>query len=225
MVDSLSAVINISYEKETVESAFLVIFFCTMISNPSSKKILPAVLLLMLSAIFTMGQDKTITVNIELLKTHQTINNFGASDAWSCQFIGKWPDEKRNKIADLLFSSDTLANGSPKGIALSIWRFNIGAGSTEQEAQSGIKDEWRRAESFLNTDGSYNWQKQTGQIWFLKAAKQRGVVQFLGFNNSPPVQFTVTARLTPVVAKQILLRTNTMRSPITWPMLQKELSG
>ncbi|WP_073404322.1 glycoside hydrolase [Mucilaginibacter sp. OK098] len=165
-----------------------------MISNLSFKKILPAVLPLMLSAIFSMGQEKTITVNIDLLKTHQTINNFGASDAWSCQFIGKWPDEKRNKIADLLFSSDTLANGSPKGIALSLWRFNIGAGSTEQGAQSGIKDEWRRAESFLNTDGSYNWQKQAGQIWFLKAAKQRGVSQFLGFNNSPPVQFTVNGK-------------------------------
>ncbi|MDB4920250.1 glycoside hydrolase [Mucilaginibacter sp.] len=165
-----------------------------MILNHSFKKILPAILLLMLSAVFSNGQDKAITVTIDLLKTHQTISNFGASDAWSCQFIGNWPDEKRNKIADLLFSGDTLATGAPKGIALSLWRFNIGAGSTQQDRQSGIKDEWRRAESFLNNDGSYNWQKQAGQIWFLKAAKQRGVTQFLGFNNSPPVQFTVNGK-------------------------------
>lgn len=165
-----------------------------MILNSSSKKILPAILLIMLSSLFSMGQDKAITVTIDLSKTHQTINNFGASDAWSCQFIGNWPDEKRNKIADLLFSSDTLGDGTPKGIALSLWRFNIGAGSAQQGQQSGIKDEWRRAESFLNTDGSYDWQKQAGQIWFLKAAKQRGVAQFLGFNNSPPVQFTVNGK-------------------------------
>ena len=165
----------------------------TMILN-RFKKILPAILLTALYPLFSQGQDKTITINIDLSKPHQTINNFGASDAWSCQFIGNWPNEKRNKIADLLFSSDTLANGTPKGIALSLWRFNIGAGSAEQGPQSGIGDEWRRAESFLNTDGSYNWQKQAGQIWFLKAAKQRGVAQFLGFNNSPPVQFTINGK-------------------------------
>ena len=162
-----------------------------MILTLSFKKILPIVLLTILSPVFSKGQDKAIAITIDLSKTHQTIHNFGASDAWSCQFIGNWPDEKRNRIADLLFSSDTLANGTPKGIALSLWRFNIGAGSAEQGPQSGIRDEWRRAESFLNTDGSYNWEKEVGQIWFLKAAKQRGVAQFLGFNNSPPVQFTI----------------------------------
>jgi O-glycosyl hydrolase len=140
------------------------------------------------------GQVKEATININLSKTYQTISNFGASDAWSCQFVGNWPDDKRNKIADLLFSHDTYADGSPRGIGLSLWRFNIGAGSTQQADQSGIKDEWRRAESFLNEDGSYNWQNQAGQVWFLKAAKKRGVSQFLGFNNSPPVQFTINGK-------------------------------
>ncbi|MBE9665824.1 xylanase [Mucilaginibacter boryungensis] len=148
----------------------------------------------MLCCAFAKGQDSAISVKINLSKSYQHINNFGASDAWLCQFIGNWPDEKKNKIADLLFSADMLANGSPKGIALSLWRFNIGAGSAQQDQQSGIKDEWRRAESFLNTDGSYNWQKQAGQIWFLKAAKARGVNQFLGFANSPPTQFTINGK-------------------------------
>ena len=124
-----------------------------------------------LSGLFAKGQEKVVTIAIDLSKTHQTINNFGASDAWSCQFVGNWPEEKKNKIADLLFSMDTLKDGSPKGIALSTWRFNIGAGSAEQGMKSGIKDEWRRAESFFNTNGSYNWKKQSGQLWFLQAAK------------------------------------------------------
>jgi hypothetical protein len=74
-----------------------------------------------------------------------------------------------------------VASGQPKGIGLSLWRFNIGAGTAEQGAASGIKDEWRRAESFLNNDGTYNWDKQAGQVWFLKAAKERGVNEFLAF--------------------------------------------
>jgi len=118
---------------------------------------------------------------------YQTIQNFGASDAWTGQFIGLWPDAKRNQIADLLFSTEMGDNGQPKGIGLSLWRFNIGAGSA---AQSNIGDEWRRTESFLNNDGTYDWTKQSGQTWLLKAAKQRGVDQFLGFTNSPPVSLT-----------------------------------
>ena len=162
-----------------------------MITN---KKVIQLILAFMLSGLCVKGQDKVVTIDIDLSKTHQTINNFGASDAWSCQFIGNWPEGKKNKIADLLFSMDTLKDGSPKGIALSTWRFNIGAGSVEQGSQSGIKDEWRRAESFFNTNGIYNWKKQSGQTWFLQAAKKRGVKQFLGFFNSPPVEFTINGK-------------------------------
>ncbi|MFT2008278.1 glycoside hydrolase [Pontibacter sp. 13R65] len=148
------------------------------------------------------GQDKSlkgvpvkeITANINISDTYQTIDNFAASDAWACQFVGNWPDVKRNAIADLLFSTDTSTSGQPKGIALSLWRFNIGAGSTQQAEQSGIKDEWRRAESFLNDDGSYNWQRQAGQVWFLKAAQERGVENFLAFPNSPPVNLTTNGK-------------------------------
>ncbi|WP_259069254.1 glycoside hydrolase [Mucilaginibacter sp. X4EP1] len=158
--------------------------------NITIKKYIPAIILFILYSGFAKGQDSVISVNIDLTKTYQRIDNFGASDAWSCQFIGNWPKQKKNKIADLLFSNDTLADGSPKGIALSLWRFNIGAGSLAQADKSGIKNEWRRAGSFLNIDGTYNWKNQAGQVWFLKAAKERGVKQFLGFVNSPPVNFT-----------------------------------
>jgi hypothetical protein len=132
--------------------------------------------------------DVTFTLNTK--KTYQTIDNFAASDAWSCQFVGNWPAAKKNAIADWLFSIDTAANGDPKGIGLSMWRFNLGAGSTQQGNASGIKDEWRRAESFLEANGTYNFNNQAGQQWFLTAAKQRGVSKFLAFVNSPNVQFT-----------------------------------
>lgn len=131
-----------------------------------------------------------LTLTIDTRKTYQTIDNFGASDAWAAQFVGNWPEAKRNEMADWLFSMDTTANGQPKGIGLSMWRFNLGAGSTQQGDACGIRDEWRRAESFLETDGRYNWSRQAAQQWFLKAAQQRGVKRFLAFYNSPPVPLT-----------------------------------
>jgi hypothetical protein len=119
------------------------------------------------------------------------MDGFGASDAWQCQFVGKsWPLQKRERIADLLFSRADDAHGNPKGIGLSIWRFNIGAGTAEQGAASDIRNPWRRAECFLSADGSYDWSKQAGQQWFLRAARQRGVERFLAFPNSPPVHLT-----------------------------------
>lgn len=135
-------------------------------------------------------EAEPVNISINTSKQYQVIENFGASDAWACQFAGLWPDDKRNAIADLLFSTEMLSDGSPKGIGLSLWRFNIGAGSAQQGELSGIKDEWRRAESFLELNGTYNWNRQEGQTWFLKAAQQRGVQQFVGFLNSPPVNIT-----------------------------------
>ena len=94
----------------------------------------------------------------------------------------------------MLFSKENDTNGDPKGIGLSLWRFNSGAGSAEQGDQSGIRDEWRRAESFLSEDGSYNWCKQAGQVWFAKSAKEFGVSKLLVFPNSPPVSLTNTGK-------------------------------
>ncbi|MBU3011330.1 xylanase [Polaribacter vadi] len=146
---------------------------------------------LFLSSI-SLSQNKVEEININVFPDveFQTIHNFGASDAWSAQFVGKWPLQKKEAIADLLFSTEKNNDGTFKGIGLTTWRFNIGAGSAEQKENSKIKDEWRRAEGFLNNDGSYNWNRQSGQQWFLKAAKERGVSSFIGFVNSPPVQFT-----------------------------------
>jgi len=137
----------------------------------------------------------TLELSIKLDNEAQVIHSFGASDCWTAKFVGAWADmNKRNKIADLLFSLDTMANGSPEGIALSLWRFNIGAGSFEQGADSNITDEWRREQCFQNSDLSYDWSKQKGQQWFLDAARQRGVKYSLGFNISPPVHMTLNGK-------------------------------
>lgn len=122
---------------------------------------------------------------------YQEIDGFGASDAWRAQFVGKnWPLEKRNQIANLLFSQENDKDGNPEGIGLSIWRFNISAGTAEQGDSSNIKNIWRRGECFQNPDGTYNWDKLQGQQWFLKAAKERGVEKLLAFPNAAPVHLS-----------------------------------
>ena len=139
----------------------------------------------------TVGRSWTNPVTVDLQKEFQTIHSFGASDCWSAKFIGNWRDEaKKNQIADLLFSLDTLSSGQPKGIGLSLWRMNIGAGSYEQGDSSKITDIWRREECFLDSTGRYDWTKQAGSQWFLRAAQQRGVRYTLGFTNSAPVHIT-----------------------------------
>lgn len=135
------------------------------------------------------AQNTVARYRIETGKKEQTILHFGASDGWSMRFVGLWPDDRQNKIADWLFSTDNDANGRPKGIGLSVWRFNLGAGSVEQGDSAQINSD-TRTECFLKADGTYDWNKQQGQRSFLKLAKDRGVNHFLAFMNSVPVYYT-----------------------------------
>jgi O-glycosyl hydrolase len=123
-------------------------------------------------------------------KTYQTLHGFGASDAWSNNVLNLWNDSIRNLAADWLFSKEKNPDGSFKGIGLSVWRFNLGAGSSEQGDSSYIGNPDRRTESFLNSDGTYNFSKQSGTQGLLKAAKRRGVENLIMFSNSPPVSLT-----------------------------------
>lgn len=123
--------------------------------------------------------------------TYQEIDNFSASDAWRCHFVGKyWPQEKKEEIADLLFKREFDEKGNPKGMALTSWRVNVGAGSYENREAKEVNNSWNRTECFLLPDGTYDFSKQAGQQWFMKAAKERGVNNFLFFTNSAPYFMT-----------------------------------
>ncbi len=137
----------------------------------------------------TTENTKPLVLKVDLSQSFQSIANFGASDAWSGQFVGLWPDAKRNAMADLLFSQELDKAGNPKGIGLSLWRFNLGAGSAGQGSISGIRDPWRRAPTFWDGDG-YDWNKLNSQVWIAQAAQKRGAEQLLMFLNSPPVHLT-----------------------------------
>lgn len=143
------------------------------------------------NGIDTCLANAPLKLSINLSDEKQTIHSFGASDCWGIKFIGKnWPVDKRNQIADLLFSKEFETNGNPKGIGLSMWRINVGAGSYEQGAASKITSEWRREECFQNATGAYDWSKQAGNKWFAQAAKSRGVENLLLFSIAPPVHIS-----------------------------------
>lgn len=148
-------------------------------------------LILFISGVLFAANAKGTPIRFQVL-THspeQQVKHFGASDAWSMQFLGLWPEKQQEQIADWLFSTENDAQGKPKGIGLSIWRFNLGAGSEEQGDASQI-NRGTRTQCFLKQDGTYDWSKQAGQRKFLQLAKQRGVPYFLAFCNSAPVYYT-----------------------------------
>ena len=124
---------------------------------------------------------------------YQEIDNFSASDAWRMDFIGKnWPKEKKEQIADLLFKREFDKDGNPIGMALTNWRVNIGAGSYENREAKEVSSTWNRTECFLSPNGTYDFSKQAGQQWFMNAARERGVNNFLFFANSAPYFMTRT---------------------------------
>lgn len=140
------------------------------------------------------SQVNTTDIYADYNNRHQTIKNFGASDGFFTKAVGvSLSEAKKDELAELLFSKEKNIDGTPKGIGLSAWRFNIGAGTFEQGEASRITVPEKRTECFLNADGTtYNWDKQAGQRWFLeKAATNYKVPYIIGWQNSPPVRYTV----------------------------------
>ena len=146
---------------------------------------------------YTIAPDKntpsegTENVVIDISKTYQTIESFAASDCWFANYIGEyWTNSEKEQITKLIFSRN-IKNGQPEGIGLSGWRFNLGGGTAQQGAASGINDVEKRAESFMDPiTGTLDWSKQAGQQYFIDKAKSYGCSQFVMFSNTPPVYMT-----------------------------------
>ena len=141
---------------------------------PTRRQVFPALAGGMLAQPGAVRHD-TVRLNAR----RQIIENFGASDCWSMQKIGAWPEEKREQVARLLFSRSD-------GIGLSAWRFNLGAGVTER-----IRNPWRTVETLEVDEGKYDWTRQANERWFLRAATRYKVPQLIAFANSPPRRMTV----------------------------------
>ncbi len=130
------------------------------------------------------------TFSLEPEKTCQQIEGFGASDAWSDLLVRRMSETDRQQAAEWLFSNEKDEQGGARGIGLSVWRFNLGGGSMEQGDSSGISDPFRRADAFMCSDGSIDWNRAGGQQILLREASRYGVENLVLFVNSPPVALT-----------------------------------
>ena len=103
------------------------------------------------------AQDNKTVYVIDKKATHQVIDNFGASDAWRCNFIGKyWPEEKREKIADLLFKREFDEKGNPIGMALTNWSMSgrnmMFTKSRKRTDESRCDRNWWRSGWYVRSD-------------------------------------------------------------------------
>jgi O-glycosyl hydrolase len=125
------------------------------------------------------AQDEPARHRVDVSQRFQSIDHFGASDCWTTKILDTWSEEARTRVADLLFSPE-------KGIGLSLWRFNLGAGLQHDR----IKEPLRTTESFEIGPGKYDWSRMAAERWMLLAAKKLGVGRFHAFSLSGTPRMT-----------------------------------
>ena len=138
-------------------------------------------------------------------KTFQTFEGIGASGAWWAQIAGGWDNVDpesgiavRDRISQLLYSKT-------EGIGMRTYRYNIGGGSVE----SGKGDFWdnaRRAESFDNGKGGYDFSKDANAVYMMKQAAKDGADEIILFVNSPIERLTKNGKAH--LNKNQIFRTN-----------------
>lgn len=127
-----------------------------------------------------------VTVNVNPAVKYQEFEGWGTSICWWGNIIGKFPQQTRDSIMDLIF--DTA-----DGLGLSMIRYNIGGGDAPSHThmQTG-----KMMEGFKSGENaSYDWTKDAAQRWVVDAAKQRIPEKWFiteAFSNSPPYWMTVS---------------------------------
>jgi O-glycosyl hydrolase len=121
---------------------------------------------------------ETITVTIDPEKRHQVMDGFGASGAWWPSWVGDYPREKQEQLLDLLFTAE-------RGIALSIYRYNIPAGGGAE-----IRRPERATAKIETSPRNYDLLADRKALEILRGVRKRGVERFVLFANSPPGRLT-----------------------------------
>lgn len=131
-----------------------------------------------------------LVLKVNFDKGHQVVRNFGASTGMRAGYLVEhWPKETLQQMARWVFSKKFDGKGTPVGIGLSSFRFEIGAGSAFND-KSGIAKKWRKSECWLLPDGSYDWNNSSGVIYWMREAKKFHVPTLIGYSNSPPIYWT-----------------------------------
>ncbi|MDR1805463.1 MAG: hypothetical protein LBQ80_01645 [Clostridium sp.] len=157
-----------------------------------------------------------VVLTVDTEQRYQTIDGFGASAAWTAQSLGLEDDESIHQAAKKLYGKDELG--------LTIFRYNIGAGSSEEQFDdivpysNGWFDSERRAESFFVADrysspasfadaANYDFTRDAAAQKFLYACLEEGELErIVLFSNSPHYLMTVSGKTTGEVIDQTNLR-------------------
>lgn len=162
-------------------------------------KIIIAVIAVVLAAVLAVC---TVKIFIPEYKKHgplrlkvdtetqlNTVDGFGVSACWWAQVCGG--SDKAEEVAKLLFSKE--------GLALNIYRYNIGAGEKDNPNRI-IGNDWRAAESFYVYDEQtkqykYDFTRDANAQKMLDMALSYGVVDTVVlFANSPHYSMTVSGK-------------------------------
>ena len=117
---------------------------------------------------------------IDNTAVYQKMNGFGASACWWGKDVGGWENSK--DILSLLYDKES-------GIGLNIYRYNLGAGSMDDE---NLYVTGNRTESFMKQDGSYDFDADANAQKALAQAKELAGddLRVSLFCNSAPVAIT-----------------------------------
>jgi O-glycosyl hydrolase len=132
-------------------------------------------------------------LKIDEEKPFQAMKGFGVSGAWWAQNAGGSEalidgEPYAEYMARMLYDKET-------GIGLSMYRYNIGAGSIDNP-DSLIDNPWQKAESFYVYDketktGVYDFTRDAGAMKVLDlAVRKYGVKEIILFANSPHYSMT-----------------------------------
>ncbi len=139
----------------------------------------------------------TTTITIDPTYRGPEWEGWGTSLAWLSHATGGYPDEIRNRLADLLFSAD--------GLNLNIARYNIGGGNAPTVRQylrpgGDVPGWWRAPADYTPADkdwwdpddpAHWDWDADPNQRWWVDRIKGQ-VDHWETFSNSPPWFQTVS---------------------------------
>lgn len=120
-------------------------------------------------------------INLSKARKIKSIKGFGGSAAWWSPQVS---DEKTaDRVTELLYGDS--------GLKMNIYRYNVGGGWEDSNLR--MSNPWRKVESFMNADGSFDWGRDKNAVGVMKKALDTGNVDTLiFFANSPHFTQTVT---------------------------------
>ncbi|MYW68580.1 ricin-type beta-trefoil lectin domain protein [Streptomyces sp. SID8379] len=139
----------------------------------------------------------TVTVTPDPSYQHEKFEGWGTSLVWFANATGHYPDEIRERIADLVFGRD--------GLALNIARYNVGGGNAPDVRDylrpgGAVEGWWKAPEGTTRTDTDWwdpanpdHWNEDADatQRWWVDRIK-KDITHWETFSNSAPYFMTVS---------------------------------